>query len=145
MSTAASHEDANLILKLYELRREDRLRAARAWFVQSFKCATMEEFKKLCPQDAAENAYFRQLVTYWEMAASFLNSGVLNKELFYKSGMELLFVFERLRPLLAELRQSRGNPLLYRELETAAGEMIEWMNTQATETYPAFARMVRGA
>ncbi len=145
MSTTASIEDATLILKLYELRREDRLRAARAWFAQSFKCTTMEEFRKLCPQDTPENAYVRQLTTYWEMVASFLNAGVLNKDLFYKSGMELLFTFERIRPLVAEFRQSRNNPSAYGEMEKASGEMIEWLNAQSPDAYPTFARMVRGA
>ncbi len=141
----ASHEDANLILKLYELRREDRMRAARTWFVQSFHVKSLEEFRKLCPQDSAENASFRQMVTYWEMAASFLNSGLLNKELFYRSGMELLFTYERMRDLLPELRATRSNPFLYGELETAAKDFIEWLNSQSPDTYPAFSKMVRGA
>ena len=141
----ASHEDANLILRLYELRREDRMRSARTWFVQSFRANTLEEFRKLCPQDSAENASFRQMVTYWEMAASFLNSGIVNKELFYRSGMELLFTYERMRDLIPELRTSRSNPFLYGELEKAAQEMIEWLNSQSPTTYPAFSKMVRSA
>ena len=145
MSTMASHEDANLILKLYELRREERMRSARAWFVQHFHVKTLEEFRKLCPQDTPENASFRQMVTYWEMAASFLNSGLLNKELFYRSGMEMLFTYERLRSLVPELRKSRSNPMLYGELEKASLEMIEWLDSQSPETYPAFSKMVRGA
>lgn len=140
----ASHEDANLILKLYELRREERMRSARSWFVQSFHVNSLEELRTLCPQDSPENASFRQMVTYWEMAASFLNSGVLNKELFYRSGMELLFTYERMRMLLPELRKSRSNPSLYGELEKAAEEMIEWLNSQSPDTYPAFSKMVRG-
>ena len=141
----ASHEDANLILRLYELRREEKMRTARTWFVQSFHPKSLEEFRKLCPQDTPENAYFRQMVTYWEMAASFLNSGVLHKELFYRSGMEMLFVYERMRTLIPEFRQSRSNPFLYGELEKAAKEMIEWLNSQSPDTYPAFSKMVRGA
>ena len=141
----ASHEDANLILKLYELRREEKMRAARTWFVQSFHPASLEEFRKLCPQDSSENAYFRQMVTYWEMVASFLNSGVLHKELFYRSGMELLFVYERMRTLIPEFRTSRSNPFLYGELDKAANEMIEWLNSQSPDTYPAFSKMVRGS
>ena len=145
MSTMASHEDANLIIKLYELRREDRMRAARTWFVQSFHADTLEDFRKLCPPDSAENASYRQVATYWEMAASFLNSGVLNKELFYRSGMEMLLTYERVRMLMLEMRESRQNPNVYGELEKASVEMIEWMNSQAPHAYAAFAKMVRGA
>ena len=145
MSTMASHEDANLIIKLYELRREDRMRAARTWFVQSFHADTLEDFRKLCPQDSAENASYRQVTTYWEMAASFLNSGVLNKELFYRSGMEMLLTYERVRMLMLEMRESRQNPNIYGELEKASVEMIEWMNSQAPHAFATFAKMVRGA
>jgi len=145
MSTMASLDDANLILKLYELRREERMRAARAWFVQSFKVETVEQFHKLCPQDSAESASARQMVTYWEMVASFLNAGVLNKELFYRSGMELLFTYERIRTVLPEMRQTFGNPFLYGQLEQSAKEMIEWLNTQSPDVYPAFSKRVRGA
>ena len=121
------------------------MRSARTWFVQSFHVKSLEDFRKLCPQDSAENASFRQMVTYWEMAASFLNSGVLNKELFYRSGMEMLLTYERLRDLLPEVRNARQNPFLYGELEKASQEMIEWLNSQSPETYPAFSKMVRGA
>jgi hypothetical protein len=145
MSTMASHEDANLILKLYELRREERMRTARTWFVQSFKVETVEQFHKLCPQDSAEAASVRQMVTYWEMAASFLNAGVLNKELFYRSGMEMLFTYERIRTVLPEMRTAFGNPFLYCELEKASLELIEWLNTQSPDIYSGFSKRVRGA
>jgi len=145
MSTMASHEDASLVLKLYELRREERMRTARAWFAQSFHPKTMDEFNTLCPQGSAENASFRQMVTYWEMAASFLNSGILNKELFYRSGMEMLFTYERLAPLIASARVANSNPLLYAELEKASQEMIEWLNAHAPGAYSAFSKRVRGA
>ena len=93
MESPATYEDVNLVLRLYELRREDRLRKARAWFGQSFKVRTLDEFNQLCPVGSDENAYFRMVVTYWEMTASFITSGVLNQNLFFQSGRELLFVW----------------------------------------------------
>jgi len=141
----ASHDDANLILRLYELRREERMRKARAWFVESYHAETLEESHKLCPPGSAENASLRQMVTYWEMVASFLNAGILNKELFYKNGMEMLLTFERIRPVMPEMRAMRKNPNLYGELEKASEEYIEWMNAQAPEAFETFAKMVRGS
>ena len=74
----ATYDDVNLMIKLYELRREERMREARTWFATSFKAKTLEEFQALCPPGSDENASFRMLVTYWDMVGSFLTSGVLN-------------------------------------------------------------------
>lgn len=140
----ASHEDANLILKLYELRREERMRSARSWFVQSFHVKTVEDFHKVCPVGSAENASARQVITYWEMAASFLNSGILNKELFYRSGMEMLLTYIRVQPIMKEMRAAQSSPLIYGELEKASLEMIEWLNQEAPGTFEAFVKRVSG-
>ena len=79
-SSQATYDDANLLLKLYELRREDKMREARAWFVSNFKPKSVDEMLQLCPPGSAENAKMRQVITYWDMAASFVASGVLNPE-----------------------------------------------------------------
>ncbi len=144
MSTVPSHEDANLIIKLYELRREDRMRQARDWFSKSFHAKSLEQMGELAPPGSEQNAYYRQVVSYWEMVASFVNSGVLNRELFYRSGMELVFVYERVRDVLPEMRKMYQNPFINQELEKAAEDMIEWIKGFAPDGYAAFAKMVRG-
>src|SRR5690242_1017797 len=96
-STQATYEDANLILRLYELRREEKLRAARDWVGRSFSATTPEELMAALPPGSQENAYFRMVIGYWEMAASFVASGVLNKELFFESNGEMLFLWEKVR------------------------------------------------
>src|SRR3954462_5110965 len=105
----ATYDDVNLILRLYEMRREDRLREARKWFTGSFKVKTYDEFLALCPPGSEPNASYRMVVTYWEMVASFLTSGVLNHELFYQSGRELLFAWERIRDILPVVREKNGH------------------------------------
>ena len=145
MESPATYDDVNLVLRLYELRREDRLRKARAWFAQSFKVRTLDEFNKLCPVGSDENAYFRMVVTYWEMTSSFITGGVLNQNLFFQSGRELLFVWERVRDILPQVRENFKDPQAYRNLETVAQSFIAWMKAQAPESYPAFSNRVRGA
>jgi hypothetical protein len=90
--TRATYDDANLVLRLYDMRREERLRKARAWFSAHFKVKTFDELTKLAPSGSDENAYYRMVITYWDMAASFITSGVLDKELFFQSNRELLLV-----------------------------------------------------
>lgn len=144
---AASHptyDDVNLILRLFELRREEKMRQARDWFGRSFKARTLEDFQALCPPGSDPNAYYRMVVSYWDMAASFVTSGVLNEDLFYQSGRELLFVWERIRELIPEMRKTFKNPALLKNMETVANSFIERMNREATEAYPAFSAMVRG-
>jgi len=107
-----TYDDANLILRLYEERREDKMRAARDWFAQSFKYHTMEEFNRGCPPGSSMNAYARMVLSYWEMVSSFVTGGVLNQELFFQSGMELLFVWVRVRDLVPLMREANKNPNL---------------------------------
>lgn len=139
-----SHDDANLILRLYELRREERMRQARAWFGAKFTFKSLEEFDLGCRFGTEENASFRMVVSYWEMVASFLNSEVLDRELFYKSGNELLFVYLRLSDLIPALRARNEDPTLYGELESAALAMIEWKKSRTPEGFAAFSKRVKG-
>jgi hypothetical protein len=140
----ATYDDVKLIMKLYDMRREERLRQARAWFAASFKAKTLEDFAALCPPGSEQSASFRMVVTYWEMVASFLTTGVLNAELFYQSGRELLFVWERLRDLLPLVREQHKDPHEYKNLEAAANGYIEWWTKQVPGAYEAFAKRVRG-
>ena len=110
----------NLILRLYEMRRDDRMREARNWFTGNFKVRTLEEWTALCAPGTDANASYRMVTSYWEMVASFITSGVLNPELFYQSGRELLFCYARVRHVLPALREKLGNPGELKNLETVA-------------------------
>jgi hypothetical protein len=147
MTTSASrptYDDVNLILKLYEMRREDRLREARRWFAASFKVRTYEQFTATCPAGSEPNASYRMVTTYWEMVASFVTAGVLNQELFFQSGRELLFTWERVRDVLPRIREVNKNPLELKNLELVATAYIEWWNELSPGGYEAFSKRVRG-
>jgi hypothetical protein len=140
----ATYQDVDLILRLYEMRRETKLREARDWFAKSFKVKTVEEFNQLCPLGSEQNAYYRMVISYWEMVASFLTSGVLHQELFFESGGELLFVWERIRDVLPGLRQANKSPRNLKNLQKVAEAYIKWFNEQAPGFYEAFSQRVRG-
>jgi hypothetical protein len=125
------------------MRRDDRLRAARAWFSANFTAKTLDEWQKLCPSGSDANASFRMVTTYWDMVGSFVAGGVLHAELFYQTGRELLFCYERVRDLLPELRQAYNNPSELKNLETTAKGFIAWWNAEAPGAYEAFSRRVR--
>ena len=144
MISKPTYDDANLILRLYEMRREDRMRRARAWFTSQFKVKTWEELQKLAPGGSDENASYRMVVTYWEMVASFLTSGVLHPELFYQSGREMLFVWERVRDILPALRDVYKHPRELKNLEEASIAYIAWWRQHAPGAHEAFMTRVRG-
>jgi hypothetical protein len=143
MSRPPTYDDANLIVKLYELRREPRMRQARDWFARSFHAATLEEVQKLFPPGSEENASFRMVTSYWDMAASFVANGILHAELFYQSNQELLFVYERIRQLLPQAREASKNPMALQNLETVAQGHLRWLEKGAPEFYPIFSERVR--
>ncbi len=145
MTTPATYDDANLILRLYEMRREDRMREARAWFVKNFHCKNVEEYTKVAPAGSQENAYARQVITYWEMVSSLVANDVLNETLFFQSGQELLLVWTRVSSMLPELRKAYKNPGLWKNLEIVAERFIEHLNRLDPEAYSAFTARVSGA
>jgi len=141
--TPATYEDATLLLRLYELRREDKLRQARDWFGKNFHATTLEELDKLCPMGSQENAYFRMISGYWEMAASFVTNGVLHRELFIQNAHEMLFYWLRISDIVPLMRERMGNPNMAKNVEAVAGVMIE--QEKKAGSFDAFRRMVRGA
>src|SRR6478736_6743920 len=140
----ATPADAKLILELYDLRREPRLREARRWFTASFKPKTYDELTALCPPGSDTNASYRMVVTYWEMVASFLVAGALNRDLFYETGREMIVVWERVRDIMPGVRTAIKNPREWRNLELAAIAYIKWWNKVAPGAYEAFSKRVRG-
>lgn len=143
MEAHATYDDVNLVLRLFELRREEKLRTARDWFARNVKAANLEELAAICPMGSQENAYYRMVLSYWEMAASFVTSGVLNPDLFFQSGGEMLFVWERVKHLVPLAREAYKSPGMYRNLEAAAGLFIQWMNKTSPGTYEAYSARVR--
>ncbi len=140
--TQATYDDANLLLKLYELRREEKMREARAWFVANFKPKSVEEMLKMCPPGSDNNAKMRQVITYWDMAASFVSMGVLNPEMFFVNNREFLLVWVRVRPYLAELREKYGDPAYFKNLETVGNMNIDYLNRTSPGTVDAFVARV---
>ena len=112
-SQIATFEDATLILKLYDLRREEVLRKARHWVVFEFNPATIEDFSALAQgPDSQEKAYYRQVLSYWEMAASLVLHGAVKADLFLASNGEGLFVYAKFFRFREEIEARTGRPFM---------------------------------
>ena len=127
----ATYEDVNLILRLYELRREEKLRQARQWFVANFYAQTMDDLNRIAAPGSEGHTYLRMVASYWEMVASFITSGVLNQELFFESGGELLLVWERMRHVAPAMRTTFKNPSVWKNLETVGDAFIKHIGKEA--------------
>jgi len=112
-----SHHDADIILKLYDLRREQVMREARA-FVVTFAPKSLDDMLKLANAfGTKEQAYLRQVAGYWEMAASLVNRGALNRELALDNYQEMFFVYAKVAPFIQEYRQKMGTPNFLRQVQ----------------------------
>ena len=123
MSTQSipTYEDARLVLKLYELRREEKLRAAREWFVGKFFPASAADLETLYMTPGIENTYFRMVTSYWDMTASFVVRGVLNGDLLLDSAGEMILVWAKLESHLSGIRGKIVAPAFLANLERFVG------------------------
>jgi len=140
----ATYDDANLVMRLYDLRREEKLRDARAWFVANFKPKSMADIQLLCPPGSENDARLRQVASYWDMASSFITAGVLNPELFFASSREMLMVFVRFRPVLAEVRSAFKDPSFLKDLETVGQQFEDHLKKAGPGALEAFVARVGG-
>ena len=98
-----AYESADLILKLYDLRREEVMRNAREWYRKEFHPESAEDVVSVLKGE--HGAYFRMVTSYWEMAASFVTNGVIDWKMFMEANPgEPLNVFVKLQPHLEKLR-----------------------------------------
>lgn len=96
------YESANLIIKLYELRREEVMRKARSWFVAEFNPQSLQDFADVT---ASENsAYYRMVTTYWDMACSFVTNGAIDEQMFSDANAEHVAVYSKIEPFIEEIR-----------------------------------------
>jgi hypothetical protein len=120
MSKKPTASDAQLIMQLYDLRREAEMRKARSWWLGEFWPQSADDFMKIAgAMGSQENNWLRQVGGYWSMAASFVLHGALSEELFIQPAVsgEMVFVFAKVQPFLKELREKSGDPQLFGNIE----------------------------
>jgi hypothetical protein len=115
-------DDARLILKLYDLRREAEMRKARQWWLNTFWPKSADDFVKVATaMGSQENNWLRQVGSYWGIAVSFVLNGVVSEKLFFQVSFcgEMYFIFAKVRPFLPEIREKMNNPDLFLVMEKA--------------------------
>jgi hypothetical protein len=126
MGTKPTHEQAQLHLQVYDLRRETRLREARDWFQKSYNAETLEEAMKIAAPGTQHGTFFGMVIGYWEQACTLLNYELLHEDLFFETGGEFFGVWEQLKAVVPQFRQAFKDPNLLINLEKAAKRYEEW-------------------
>ena len=108
-----THADADLLLKLYEMRREPELRRARKWMMSEFKPTTWADVKSRYMSNVDEDRWFRMTTSYWEMLATMVNRGVLHAELFFDHTGEDIVTWERVKTLVPDARADIRHTYLF--------------------------------
>ena len=120
MAKKASAADAQLLMQLYDLRREAEMRKARHWWMTEFWPRNSDDFLKVTTTPGTpENNWLRQVASYWGMAASFVLQGALSEELFLRpaSSGEMFIMLGKVYPFLGELREKLGDPEAFHDVE----------------------------
>ncbi len=102
----ATSQDADLIIKLYDLRRDETMRKARNFMFMEFFPQSADDVKALFanPELAQQNAYFRQATSYWDMVAAMVNHGAIDKDLFFDTNGEFFAIWAKIGDFVPELR-----------------------------------------
>src|SRR5579862_2771270 len=120
-----TYDEVNLMLRLYDLRREQRLRQARSWYLDYFHPSSPDEMMESYKAGSDEYNSIRMVLSYWDMVASIVNRGLINDELFFESNGEMWVVWDRIRGIVptwrAAFKKSHGVSQSGRSLQAAGG------------------------
>jgi len=143
MGTKPTHEQAQLHLQVYDLRREAKLRQARDWFFRNYFAETMEESARIAAPGTENGALVMMVFGYWDQTCALLNYGLLHEDLFFETSGEFFGVWERVKPIIAEGRKLFANPLFLANLEKAAKRYETWSESRIPGHIAAMRQMMK--
>jgi hypothetical protein len=142
MATNPTHEQAELLLRVYEERREPRLRQARDWFMQNYFANTMEEAMKVAPMGSEQGTNLMMVFSYWEQTCALLNYGLLHEDLFFETTGEFFGVWERVKSHIEQGRQMWHNKTFLGHLEKTSKRFEAWSEARNPGQIAAMRKMM---
>ncbi len=131
MESKPTHEQAQLHLQTYDLRREPRLREAREWFFKHYHVQTLDDAMRLAAPGTDGGTFTMMVCSYWEQACALLNYGLLHDDLFFETSGEFYGVWTRLQPVIGVMRTQFKNPKFLENLEHTANRFEIWSERRA--------------
>lgn len=130
METKPTHEQAQLHLQVYEMRREAKLRQGREWFFKNYFVEKLEDSMRIAAPGTEGGALSMMVITYWEQACALLNYGLLHEDLFFETSGEFFGVWERVKPIVPQAREMFVNKSWLAHLEKAARRYESWSESR---------------
>jgi len=127
METKPTHEQAQLHLQVFEMRREARLRQARDWFFKNYFVENLDDAMRLAQPGTENGAFLGMVLGYWEQACALLNAGLLHDELFFQTSGEFFGIWERCKAIVPEMRKKFAYTLYLAEMEKTVKRYETWM------------------
>jgi len=126
-----THEQAQLQLQIYDLRREARLRQARDWFFKNYFADTVEESQRIAGFGTEGGTFTMMVVSYWDQACTLLNHGLLHEDLFFETSGEFFGVWERIKATVPGFRKMFVMNTYLANLEKAAQRYETWVESRS--------------
>ncbi len=142
METKPTHEQAQLNLQLYDLRREARLRQARDWFFKNYFVDNFDDALRIAGPGTEPGTLAMMVFGYWEQTCALLNYGLLHEDLFFETSGEFFGVWERIKPIIREGRERFVNPQFLAHMEKAAHRYETWAETRSPGHVAAMRRFM---
>jgi len=129
--TKPSHEQAQLHLQVYEMRREARLRQARDWYFKNYHVENLDDAMRIAAPGTENGTFVMMVLSYWEQACALLNYGLLHEDLFFQTSGEFFGVWEFVKPTVAQGRERFVNKQFLANLEKAAQRYETWIESRS--------------
>lgn len=142
MEAKPTYEQAQLQLKIYDLRRESRLRQARDWFFSNYFADTLEEAMRIAAPGTEAGTSLMMVLSYWDQACALLNYGLLHEDLFFETNGEFFGVWDRMKPTIQEGREKFANKLFLAHMEKAANRYEAWIEKRTPGHIAAMRQMM---
>jgi hypothetical protein len=143
METKPTHEQAQLQLQVYDLRREARLRQARDWFARNYIVNSFDDAMRIAPPGTEAGAFVGMVIGYWEQACALLNYGLLHEDLFFETNGEFFGVWEALKPVVPQFREKFADKHLLTNLEKAVQRYETWSERRSPGHVAAVRQFIR--
>ena len=143
METKPTHEQAQLHLQVYEMRREAKLRQGREWFFKNYIVQNLDDAMRIAGPGSENGALSMMVLSYWEQACALLNYGLLHEDLFFQTSGEFFGVWEMAKPIVPQSREKLANKQFLVNLEKAAQRYETWIESRSPGHIAAMRQMMK--
>ena len=143
MDTKPTHEQAQLHLQVYDMRREAKLRQARDWYFKNYHVETFDDSMRIAAPGTENGALAMMVLSYWEQACALLNYGLLHEDLFFETSGEFFGVWELAKPIIPQGRERFANKQFLAHVEKAAQRYETWIEKRSPGHLAAMRQMMK--